>query len=101
MPRPRGRSAEIRCWITHESRDKFVHHYPTKHAFSWVLQTAIDAINDLTDNTPTTVEVIQSSIREAVLAQRAARRTQPKPSSPDDNAESINTATPNFVVEQL
>lgn len=70
MPRPRGRTKEIRCYISPASAKIFAEHFPARNSFSWALQVAVDATLALVDGTPTTETVIRDAIRSAVITQR-------------------------------
>lgn len=65
----------VRVYIDPNLRDRFAEQFPGHGSLSWVLETAIQELLQLTDGSPPLADTLRAAIRHAVLQSRKARAT--------------------------
>lgn len=62
-----------RTYVDAELKRRFEEQYPMQGSLSWLLETALAEILDLTDGQPPLQKLVRSSIRSTLLERRQAR----------------------------
>lgn len=63
-----------RIYITPELRDRYLARFPGTGSLSWLVETAMTEMLDLTSGAPEATSVVRAAIRAAVLRERRHRK---------------------------
>lgn len=92
------RKVRVRTYISPDLRDRFAAQFPGNGGLSWLLETAVRELLELTDGQPTVQQLVRRSIRAAIIRERLTLKTErtdePKPIRPNKPSITVEPIEP-------